>query len=101
MLKQFGHGSKTIPIALPLRARVMQFVPGPPDCHRLSRRRFLGHYRASRVACGDDAVRDRRPSNKPAAKGGKAPMNDTTLPRCLLIVTAEVDAEVETEWNNW
>jgi hypothetical protein len=28
-------------------------------------------------------------------------MNDKTLPRCLLIVTAEVDAEVETDWNNW
>ena len=28
-------------------------------------------------------------------------MNDNTLPRCLLIVTAEVDAEVETEWNHW
>ena len=23
------------------------------------------------------------------------------LPRCLLIVTAEVDAEVEAEWNRW
>ena len=28
-------------------------------------------------------------------------MNDTVLPRCLLIVTAEVDAEVEADWNNW
>ena len=28
-------------------------------------------------------------------------MNDSTLPRCLLIVTAEIDAEVETEWNEW
>ena len=28
-------------------------------------------------------------------------MNDNILPRCLLIVTAEVDAEVETEWNDW
>jgi hypothetical protein len=28
-------------------------------------------------------------------------MNDSTLPRCLLIVTAEIDAEVETEWNQW
>lgn len=28
-------------------------------------------------------------------------MNDNILPRCLLIVTAEVDAEVETEWNHW
>jgi hypothetical protein len=28
-------------------------------------------------------------------------MPDTALPRCLLIVTAEVDAEVEAEWNHW
>jgi hypothetical protein len=28
-------------------------------------------------------------------------MNDNILPRCLLIVTAEVDAEVETDWNHW
>ena len=28
-------------------------------------------------------------------------MNDATLPRCLLIVTAEVDPEVEAEWNEW
>ena len=28
-------------------------------------------------------------------------MNDTTQPGCLLIVTAEVDAEVEAEWNRW
>ena len=28
-------------------------------------------------------------------------MNEPLLPRCLLIVTAEVDAEVETEWNQW
>jgi hypothetical protein len=28
-------------------------------------------------------------------------MNDSTPPRFLLIVTAEVDAEVETEWNHW
>jgi hypothetical protein len=28
-------------------------------------------------------------------------MNDTTLPRCLLIVTAEIDAEVEADWNHW
>ena len=28
-------------------------------------------------------------------------MTDTTLPRCLLIVTAEVDAEVEKDWNYW
>jgi len=25
----------------------------------------------------------------------------STLPNCLLIVTAEVDAEVEAEWNRW
>ena len=25
----------------------------------------------------------------------------TALPNCLLIVTAEVDAEVETDWNRW
>jgi len=25
----------------------------------------------------------------------------TTLPNCLLVVTAEVDAEVEAEWNRW
>jgi hypothetical protein len=24
-----------------------------------------------------------------------------TLPKCLLIVTAEVDPEVETDWNRW
>ena len=28
-------------------------------------------------------------------------MNDTTQPGYLLIVTAEVDAEVEAEWNRW
>jgi len=28
-------------------------------------------------------------------------MNDNILPRCLLIVAAEVDAEVETDWNHW
>ena len=28
-------------------------------------------------------------------------MNDNVLPRCLLIVTAEIDAEVETDWNQW
>jgi hypothetical protein len=28
-------------------------------------------------------------------------MVDTALPLCLLIVTAEVDTEVETEWNHW
>jgi hypothetical protein len=28
-------------------------------------------------------------------------MNDNTLPRCLLLVTAEVDAEVEADWNHW
>ena len=28
-------------------------------------------------------------------------MTDTPLPPCLLIVTAEVDAEVETDWNHW
>jgi uncharacterized protein DUF4286 len=28
-------------------------------------------------------------------------MSDDTLPRYLLIVTAEVDAEVETDWNHW
>ena len=28
-------------------------------------------------------------------------MPDSTLPRCLLIVTAEVDLEVETDWNHW
>ena len=25
----------------------------------------------------------------------------TTLPNCLLIVTAEVDAAVEADWNRW
>jgi uncharacterized protein DUF4286 len=25
----------------------------------------------------------------------------STLPNCLLVVTAEVDAEVEAEWNRW
>ena len=25
----------------------------------------------------------------------------TTLPNCLLIVTAEVDAEVEADWSRW
>ena len=25
----------------------------------------------------------------------------SNLPNCLLIVTAEVDAEVEAEWNRW
>jgi hypothetical protein len=39
--------------------------------------------------------------NKLVGKQGNAPMNDNTLPRCLLIVTAEVDAEVETDWNHW
>ena len=28
-------------------------------------------------------------------------MNENVLPRCLLIVTAEIDAEVETDWNQW
>jgi hypothetical protein len=28
-------------------------------------------------------------------------MSDKLLPRYLLIVTAEVDAEVETDWNHW
>ena len=28
-------------------------------------------------------------------------MTDTTLPQCLLIVTAEVDAKVEADWNRW
>lgn len=28
-------------------------------------------------------------------------MNDSILPRCLLIVTAEVASEVEADWNHW
>jgi hypothetical protein len=28
-------------------------------------------------------------------------MAENTMPRCLLIVTAEVDPEVETDWNHW
>jgi hypothetical protein len=28
-------------------------------------------------------------------------MSDDTMPRCLLIVTAEVDPEVEADWNIW
>ena len=28
-------------------------------------------------------------------------MDSQTLPRCLLIVTAEVDPEVEADWNVW
>ena len=28
-------------------------------------------------------------------------MTNTPLPRCLLIVTAEIDVEVEAEWNHW
>jgi hypothetical protein len=37
----------------------------------------------------------------PPVKQWESPMNDATLPRCLLIVTAEVDPEVEAEWNEW
>lgn len=36
-----------------------------------------------------------------SVKQRKAPMNDNPLPRCLLIVTAEIDAEVEADWNHW
>jgi len=36
-----------------------------------------------------------------AAQGRAHACAMSTLPNCLLIVTAEVDAAVETEWNRW
>jgi hypothetical protein len=49
----------------------------------------------------DDAARIHRPSNPAAANRGNVPMNENILPQCLLIVTAEIDAEVETDWTQW
>jgi hypothetical protein len=49
------------------------------------------------------------PRDDPPAQGARQIRNsgenfkmaDNTLPRCLLIVTAEVDPEVEKDWNHW